>query len=88
MELNEAMIKEIARQLGLQEDAGVNASDIQRLKGKSDEELEKEILRIRKQLADRGVTKPKQLSMLRSLMPMMDSNQKARLQKVIELIER
>lgn len=88
MDLNEAMVKEIARQLGLREDAGVSAADIQQLQGKSDDELEREILRIREQLSARGVSRAKQASMLRSLLPMMDSRQKARLQKVIGLIER
>lgn len=88
MDLNEAMVKEIARQLGLREDAGVSAADIQQLQGKSDDELEGEILKIREQLSARGVSRAKQASMLRSLLPMMDSRQKARLQKVIGLIER
>ena len=88
MDLNEAMVKEIARQLGLREDAGVSAADIQQLQGKSDDELEREILRIREQLSARGVSRAKQASMLRSLLPMMDSRQKARLRKVIGLIER
>ena len=88
MDLNEAMVKEIARQLGLKDNAGVSAADIQRLQGKSDDELEREILKIREQLAARGVTRPKQAAMLRSLLPMMDSTQKARLQRVIGLIER
>lgn len=88
MDLNEAMVKEIARQLGLREDAGVSAADIQQLQGKSDDELEREILKIREQLSARGVSRAKQASMLRSLLPMMDSRQKARLLSVIGLIER
>lgn len=88
MELNEAMAKEIARQLGLKENAGFNPADIRRLEGKSDAELEREILKLREQLSARGVTRAKQVSMLRSLLPMMDSTQKARLQKIIGLVER
>ena len=87
MELNEAMAKEIARQLGLKESVGFNSADIRKLEGKSDAELEREILKLREQLTAKGISRAKQLSMLRSLMPMMDDRQKARLQKVIGLIE-
>lgn len=88
MDLNEAMVKEIARQLGLRDNAGISAETIQRLQGRSDDELEREILNIREQLAARGVPHAKQAAMLRSLLPMMDSTQKARLHRVIGLIER
>ena len=47
MDLNEAMAKEIARQLGLKENAGFNPADIRKLEGKSDAELEHEILKLR-----------------------------------------
>jgi hypothetical protein len=57
------------------------------MEGKSDAELEREILKLREQLTAKGISRAKQLSMLRSLMPMMDDRQKARLQKVIGLIE-
>jgi len=86
--LNEKTIAELAGQLGLKETVPFSARDMQRLQGKSDEELEGEILKIREQLAARGVTRPRQAAMLRSLLPMMDQNQRARLLKVIELIER
>lgn len=88
MDLNEAMAKEIARQLGLKENAGFNPADIRKLEEKSDAELEHEILKLREQLTAKGISRAKQASMLRSLLPMMDSMQKARLQKIIGLIER
>ena len=88
MDLNEAMAKEIARQLGLKESAGFNPAEIRKLEGKSDTELEYEILKLREQLTAKGISHSKQAAMLRSLLPMMDSRQKARLQKVIGLIER
>ena len=46
MELNEAMAKEIARQLGLKESVGFNPADIRKMEGKSDAELEREILKL------------------------------------------
>lgn len=88
MDLNEAMAKEIARQLGLKEGVGFHPSDIRKLEGKSDAELEREILKLREKLASSGISPEKQVSMLRNLLPMMDGSQKARLQKVIGLIQR
>ena len=88
MNVNDKTIAELASQLGLKGNTSFRAADVQQLQGKSDEELEREILELREQLAARGVTRPKQAAMLRSLLPMMDQNQRARLQKVIELIER
>ena len=88
MNLDEKTIAEIAGQLGLKNGPTVSAADMKRLQGKSGAELEREILRIREQLVARGVTRPRQAAMLRSLLPMMDDKQKARLQNVIELIER
>ncbi len=88
MNLDDKMIAEIAGQLGLKGSPAVSSADVKRLEGKSDAELEKEILRIREQLVARGVTRPRQAAMLRSLLPMMDDKQKARLRNVIELIEK
>ena len=88
MELNEAMAREIARQLGLKDEGTMNMETLRRLEGKSDSELEREILRLRQQLAAKGIAPSRQASMLRSLMPMMEGKQKARLPRVIELIER
>ena len=58
------------------------------MEGKSDEELKREILRMRDQLAASGVPYGKQAAMLRVLMSLLVYKQRARLQKVIELIER
>ena len=58
------------------------------MEGKSDAELKREILRIRDQLAARGVPYQKQAEILRSMVSMMDQKQKARLQNIIELIEK
>lgn len=88
MSLNDKMIKEIAGQLGLNGSPAISPREVQRLEGKSDAELEREIIRLREQLRAKGVPPQKQVAMLRSLMPMMDSKQKARLQKIIGLIER
>ena len=78
MDLNEQMAGEIARQLGLSGSGGVSRSTVRQLENKSDEELTRDILRLKQQ----------QMAIVRKLMPMMDANQKARLQKVIELLNR
>lgn len=88
MNLDDNMIADIAQQLGLSGNPGISPGDLRRMEGKSDEELKREILRMRDQLAARGVPYGKQAAMLRGLMSMMDNKQRARLQKVIELIER
>ncbi len=55
---------------------------------KSDEELEREILRIKRQLQENNVTYDKQLEMLKNIAPMMDAGQRARLRRVIDLLSR
>lgn len=88
LNLNEKMIADIADQLGLQDNPGISAGELRQLESKSDEQLTAEILRMRDQLAAKGIPYGQQAAMLRSLMQMMDSKQRARLQKIIELIER
>ena len=60
----------------------------ERLASKSDAELEREILKIKNQLRANNITYDKQLMMLKNLAPMMDAKQRARLQRVIELLSR
>lgn len=88
MHLDDKTISDIAGQLGLKGNLPIHTEDVKRLEGKSDAELEREIIKLREQLAARGVTRPRQAAILRSLLPMMDEKQKARLRNVIELIER
>ena len=88
MDLNEKMISEIAGQLGLKGSSGVNQNMIKQFENKSDKELERDILRMKEQLKANNVSYQKQISMLRSLAPMMNPKQKARLQRVIELLQK
>ena len=55
---------------------------------KNDEELEREILKIKRQLKANNITYDKQMEILRSIAPMMDSKQRKKLQRVIELLNR
>ena len=88
MDLNEQMAGEIGRQLGLSGSGGVSRSTVRQLENKSDEELTRDILRLKQQLAANNISPQQQMAIVRKLMPMMDANQKARLQKVIELLNR
>ncbi len=88
MELNEKMIGEIAGQLGLSGGNNVGKQALDRLAAKSDAELERDILKIKEQLRANNVTYDKQMAILRNIAPMMDSKQKARLQRVIELLNK
>lgn len=88
MGINEKMIREIAGQLGLSGSKAVSSADIQRLENKSDRELEAEILRMKERLAASNVPVSRQVAMLKAMMPMMDANQRGRLQQIIRVIER
>ncbi len=86
MDLNEKMASEIASQLGLSKNSGVNQNTLKKLEGKSDVELAAEILKLKEQLKANNISYEQQKMLLSRLMPMMDDNQKARLKKVIELL--
>lgn len=88
MKLDEKTVAELANQLGLKGTGGINASKLAQMEGKSDAQLSREIMDIRRQLEARGITPQKQISILKSLMPMMDAQQKKRLQGIIQQIER
>lgn len=87
MDLNEQMAGEIARQLGLSENKGMDHDTVKKLERKSDAELSRDIMRLKEQLAANNISTQQQIAIVRKLMPMMDDNQKARLQKVIELLK-
>ena len=87
MDLNEQMAGEIARQLGLSGRNGVSRDVVRELERKSDAEMSRDILRLKKQLAENNISPQQQMAIVKKLMPMMNSEQKARLQKVIELLK-
>ena len=87
MDLNEQMAGEIARQLGLSGRNGVSRDVVRELERKSDAELSRDILRLKKQLAENNISPQQRMAIVKKLMPMMNSEQKARLQKVIELLK-
>ncbi len=90
MDINEKMAAEIAAQLGLGGSRGstpVSQAALKKLESKSDAELAAEILKLKEQLKASNISVEQQKMLLSRLMPMMDANQKARLQKVIELLK-
>ncbi|MGN1333906.1 MAG: hypothetical protein ACI4U1_02225 [Anaerovoracaceae bacterium] len=87
MDLNEQMAGEIARQLGLSGRNGVSRDVVRELERKSDAELSRDILRLKAQLAENNISPQQQMAIVKKLMPMMNNEQKARLQKVIELLK-
>ena len=86
MSMNNKNLEDIARQLGLSGENTVSKREIERLSSKSDAELEREILRIKEQLKAKNIGYEKQIAMLRSIAPMMDREQRVRLNKVIEML--
>ena len=88
MELNDKMVGEIAQQLGIKPGKNNGQDILRQLENKSDAELEREILKIKEQLKANNSTYQKQIGMLKNLAPMMNTKQRARLQKVIEILQR
>ena len=88
MELNDKMVGDIARQLGIRTGRDNGQDILRKLENKSDAELEREILKIKEQLRANNITYEKQISMLKSLAPKMNGTQRARLQRVIELLQK
>lgn len=82
------MAADIAAQLGLKQGKAISKAQIESWEKKSDAQIAAEILKIKEQLKKSNVSTEKQVAMIKSLMPMMDSNQKARLKNIIELLER
>ena len=88
MNQNEKMAADIAAQLGLKQGKAISKAQIESWEKKSDAQIAAEILKIKEQLKKSNVSTEKQVAMIKSLMPMMDSIQKARLKNIIELLER
>lgn len=88
MELDERTIMELAGQLGISADRKSVAAKAKTMEQKSDAELMSEIIRLRDKLNAGNVPYDKQISMVKSLMPMMNGEQKARLSRIIRLLEK
>ena len=87
MNLDDKTIAKLAQQLGVNPSEKKTAAKVKELERKSDDELVREILQVKEQLLGSNVPKEKQMEAVRSLMPLMNGQQKARLAKLIELLE-
>lgn len=88
MELNEKMVGEIADQLGLNQNKNMTQDILRQFENKSDAELERDIIKLKERLKANNISYQKQLSMLKNLAPMMNTKQRARLQRVMELLQK
>ena len=87
MELDDKTIMELASQLGLSPDRKGAVAKAKAYEQKSDSEIVSEIMKMKRKLDAANVPYEKQLAAVQSLMPMMNSEQKARLSKIIELLK-
>ncbi len=91
MDINEKLLMDLANQVGF---SGKNEKNMKRAeqmaeayKGKGEDELLKEILKLKQSMkSDRGQYE-KQIKAIRSLRGMMNTEQKARLDRVLQLLE-
>lgn len=88
MSINEKNVGEIARQLGLSSGKGVSKAQIDYLSSKNDAELERELLKIKRQLKANNVSYEQQMALIRSIAPMLDAKQRERLNKVIDILRK
>lgn len=88
MEIDERTIMELASQLGISPDRRSAMSKVKSMEQKSDRELMSEIMKLREKLNQSNVPYDKQIAMVKSLMPMMNGEQKARLSRIIRLLEK
>lgn len=88
MDLNEQTIAEIASKLGISNSKKVDKRALANLSSKSDAELEREITRLKERLRANNVSYEQQMAIVKSLAPMMDNKQKARLNKFIEILNK
>lgn len=91
MDINNKMLMDLASQLGF-ENANSNqskrATDMaEKYKSKNDDELLGEILKFKKSMKKDKAQYEKQMNAIKSLRVMMSGEQKARLEKVIRLLE-
>lgn len=79
-------IEKLANQLGVPERRRQAEEKIKAYEHKSDEEVLGELLKIQKTLNAAGLPREQQISLVESLMPMMNEQQKTRLRKLIGLL--
>jgi len=91
MDINDKLLADLAEQLGF---GSQNVSKADRMsdlaekyKGKSDQELISEIMKVKRTLKKDKVQFEKQMRAIKAMRSMMTGEQKARLEKLIRLLE-
>jgi hypothetical protein len=91
MDINDKLVMDLAEQLGLGQKSVTKAdrmSDMaDKYKGKSDQELIEEILKVKHNLKKNSAQFDKQMKSIKALRSMMTGEQKARLERLIRLLE-
>lgn len=92
MNIDNKMIMELAEQLGLPAQQGGSSLNeakraAEQYKNKSDDELVREILKLKETMKSDRASFEKQIATIRALGGMMQGEQKVRLQKILELLE-
>ncbi len=87
MKLDDKTINNLAGQLGLSTRPGKVESQMRDYEKKSDEELVAELLKMQEKLKTANIPYETQMAALESLMPMMNGQQKARLEKIVGLLK-
>ncbi|MDD3169625.1 MAG: hypothetical protein PHC91_09245 [Eubacteriales bacterium] len=93
MDSNDKLLMDLAVQLGLgRSEASVSKADrmsdiADKYKGKSDQELLSEIMKVKQSLKKDKTQYEKQMKAIKALRSMMTGEQKARLEKLIRLLE-
>ncbi|MEG1583919.1 MAG: hypothetical protein RR131_05415 [Anaerovorax sp.] len=85
MDINEKMIQDLAGQMGFQ---GKTAKVAEKFKDKNEDELVDEILNLKKAMKSNPKQFEKQMSAVKSLSSMMNSEQKEKLNKIISMLEK
>ena len=88
MEIDEKIMQNMAKQLGLNGNKQKAVETMKRYEKKSDGELVQELLQMQKKLETANIPYEKQMAALESLAPLMNGQQKARLEKIIGLLKR
>ncbi len=92
MDMNDKLLADLAEQLGFGSGSTVSKSDrmsdlAEKYKGKSDQELIDEILKVKRSMKKDRAQFEKQMMAIKAMRAMMNGEQKARLEKLIRLLE-
>lgn len=88
MDINDKMLNDLASRMGIGNSAMERAEGMaQSCKGKSEKELLSEIMKLKQNMKKDPAAYQKQIRALRSLSAMMNQEQRARLNQVLQLLE-